>query len=131
MPGEQLCSSTKAMSRWKSPADWLAAGDGVVFQTDVPCYAGAGPGPPSYFSMCLPEVRAGGKRKSPLTLGPGALVNRGMSLGRGGQFLLTAPWKSEAFGPAPEPLRGGASVQQIQVTSADIDRAEAACRSAG
>lgn len=101
----------------------LAAGDGVVFQTDAPVLV---PGRTTEYFLDVPAgVRAGQKEVTITALEPGEQGN--VAAGRV-RFFADSALEERLSVRNPEPLRGGASVQQIQVTSADIDRAEAACR---
>ncbi|NLY51723.1 MAG: hypothetical protein GX063_02305 [Firmicutes bacterium] len=101
----------------------LKTGEGIVFETDASVVV---PGRSTeYFLDVATGVRAGQKEVTVTALEPGEEGN--VAAGRV-RFFADSAWEERLAVRNPEPFRGGASVQQIQVTSADIERAEAACR---
>ncbi|NLY29365.1 MAG: hypothetical protein GX047_01905 [Firmicutes bacterium] len=101
----------------------LTTGEGIVFETDAPVVV---PGRSTeYFLDVATGVRAGQKEVTITALEPGEEGN--VAEGRV-RFFADSSFQERLAVRNPEPLRGGSSMQQTQVTSGDIERAEATCR---
>ncbi len=101
----------------------LATGEGILFATDAPVVVP--PRSTEYFLDVATGVRAGQQEVTITALEPGEQGN--VAAGRV-RFFADGALGEKLTVRNPEPLRGGTSVQQTQVTEEDIQRAESACQ---
>ena len=105
------------------PKGTRLTGEGILFATDAPVVVP--PRSTEYFLDVATGVRAGQQEVTITALEPGEQGN--VAAGRV-RFFADGALGEKLTVRNPEPLRGGTSVQQTQVTEEDIQRAESACQ---